>query len=341
MKLNLILLLLFFVFQSLSFAGEFEDIKRDFDLPKGKDGKTIDQRTTFFLIGKIENHRVQIVHFNDLDFTGGLAKKLGYPKTDDIGRTSGLVFKYFLDGSDGSLEINLQNWLFTNEIDEPNHRQFIEEESTVTIRSRLFLDGKKNQYIIIGLSFTNRVQKPFVLSYLQKFVHSLNGSTKRHDIGRPGDHNFLNAIIGYGGRYDILKYRHVAFYFVGEAELSGSTDFKDESGFTVRASANLDLGGWQGIENPILHVRVYYETTLFLDSLRDENFGVEVFLGVSLWKLYLQAGLYVCRFDSALDRRYEGKPSWNTGIFIMMRGRIPDEDDGGAVIKSVGSPPLS
>lgn len=325
--------LLFFSATAVLAKPDLEEIEKDFRIHEFRTDEQA-QRKYFFLVGRVVNHQVQLIHFNDIDLTGGAATALGYPSNKDTGRTAGFEFKYILEGSNASVEVNLQNWLFTKPVNPGSSSQYLEEDSTVAIRSRLFRDGNSNQYIIIGMSFTHRVKRPFMLAYIQQVFHSLNGSKDWQNVERRGTENLLHAIIGYGARYDIVKYRHVVFYFTGEAELQGSTKFLTESNFTVRGALNLDALGWpKDIDNPILHIQVFYETSLFIDNIRDEKFGMELFLGLALGHYFIQSGWIIARMHSDLGQEYYGKPQWQTGIIIRVKRIIEDPPIPDYVIK--------
>lgn len=322
--------ILIFLMTCTAFAAPIKDpldmIDKDFNYTRPVGVESSTGRQYFFVIGRVVGDSVEIAHYNDLDLTGGALNLIGVPRDNDLGRTAGVSFRFRLQGTSGSISVDIFNWLFSRELRPKSDIQYVEEETTVAIRSRLFRDGKDNQYIIIGFSFTNRVQKPFVTGFLQQWIHSAGAGRHRDDIHRDGSDNFLNGIIGVGGRFDILKYRHIALYFTGEAELSASTDFKHESGFTVRAAAHLDVGGWPaGIENPILSVQMFIERTMFLDSSVDQNVGVELMIGMAIRRYFMQAGFFVARMNEGLDREYEGGHSWTTGILLRATHRSVPE----------------
>jgi hypothetical protein len=76
------------------------------------------QSRRIIFLGKIKRSTLTIAHYNDLDLTG-IVEILGYPDDDDLGRTAGLVINYLLVGESGSLEVNLENWLFTQDSNNP------------------------------------------------------------------------------------------------------------------------------------------------------------------------------------------------------------------------------
>ncbi len=277
-------------------------------------------RTQVVMLGKVVNGRITIAHYNDEDLLG-FGEQLGFPRDDDMGRTAGLVVNYQLHTDDGSVEIDMQNWLFTrwtgNEDNEDE--QILEEVSTIQIRSRQFIDGNDNRWVIIGFSFTNQIERPFLMAFLQGFVHDINSnSATRWNVNRDGNSINLGGIFGVGGKYDILEHRSVTISATGELEVQPNTSFLDYGNVRVRASLELRWAAWQTTETPLLRVRFFAEQIQYFNGDRGGVVGGELFLGFSLGRFFVEPGLSVTRWVSRYDDVYEGGESWNMAIFIRV-----------------------
>lgn len=281
----------------------------------------------FFFLGKIIKGELYIAHFNDLDLTG-IAGLLGYPDDDDLGRTAGLVINYLMQGSDGSLEFNLENWLFSRETNNPDveDEQVIHERSVVSIRSRRFTDNNSNRYIIMGLEFGYDVQKPFIMSFVQKFVHDITPSRDRPIVGRDERSFMLTPIFGVGQRFDVVDNERINIYATGEIEAQASTAFFERSAIRARVRSGISVAGWQGIEPPLVKLSLLMEYAHFLDGGSESRIGLELSFGFRIGNSYIQPGIAVTRWTSRLDSDYEGDASWNTAIFIRI-SFLNDEDE--------------
>jgi len=276
--------------------------------------------TQVVMVGKVVDGRITIAHYNDEDLLG-FGEQLGFPRDDDMGRTAGLVVNYQLNTPDGSIEVDLQNWLFTrwtgNEDNEDE--QIIEEVSTIQIRSRQFIDGDDNKWIIIGFNFANHIERPFLMAFLQGFVHDINSnSATRWNVNRDGNSVNLGGIFGIGGRYDILEHRSITISATGELEVQPNTDFLNYGNVRIRASLELRWAAWQTTDTPLLRVRFFAEQIQFFNGDRGGVIGGELFLGLQLGRFHIEPGLSVTRWVSRQDDFYEGSESWNMAVFIRV-----------------------
>jgi hypothetical protein len=284
------------------------------------------------LLGRIERGTISIAHFNDLDLTG-VAGLLGYPDDDDLGRTAGLVINYLLEGERGSFEINLENWLFSQDTNNPDvdDEQTFSERSVVSIRSRRFTGNNQNQYVIMGLEFGAEVQKPFIMTFVQKFVHEITPSRTRPFIDRDHSDYFLNPIFGIGRNLDILQHEQINIFVNGELEAQASSDFFERSNVRVRASLNTSIAGWSDHDTPLIRLKLFLEHARYIDGEYETTAGLQMFIGINLGKVFFELGINVFYFDSELDRQYEGGGSWNTALFFRFTFR-PDRNENDDII---------
>jgi hypothetical protein len=281
-------------------------------------------------LGEIISNKVEFRHINDWDITSGLAPMLlGYPKTDDQGRTSGLGLFYDLRGTSGSLSIELENFLFSRKIPRQDRimGQEIEEDSSLRVVSRQFLDESGKKWILLGVSAGHRTQTAGVHSFIQSAFHTLNpGTSDREYLDRDQTTLSLQGIIGIGGKYSLIDTKHVDLIFGGEAFISPTLGLNERSSFTVRSSVDLNVSGYYE-EYPILSLGLFGEYSFLINGTKESVLGGKVSLGKVFRNVYYQASLFVVKWDRDLDRAYEGGASWTTGLslsatFINRRPKI-------------------
>jgi hypothetical protein len=277
------------------------------------------------LLGKISRGTLSIAHFNDIDLTG-ISRYLGYPNDDDLGRTAGLVINYLLEGENGSLEFNLENWLFSiaNGIED---EQTIEERSVVSIRSRRFTGNDNQSYMIIGLEFSNEVQSRFIMSFVQNFVHEITPSTHRPIINRSGNNFYVNPIFGVGGSYNILEHENINIYVTGELEAQASSRFLERSNVRLRSSLTTSLPVNSDHVTPLIRLRMFMEYAQFVNGEHESTFGLQLFFGINIGEVFFELGLSVYQFASRLDRLYEGEASYNTALVFRFSRRPRGEEE--------------
>jgi hypothetical protein len=284
----------------------------------------------FLFLGEIVSNRVEFRHINDWDLTSGLAPMLfGYPRTDDQGRTSGLSFSYAARGTRGSLSIELENFLFSREISKSDHltSQEIEEDSSLRIVSRQFLDEAGKKWILLGVSAGHRTQTAGIHSFIQTAFHTLNPKTSdREFLNRDQTSLFVHGLIGVGGKYSILDSKHVDLVVSGEAFISPTVGLNHRNSFTARSSIDLNFSGAYE-EYPIFSIGIFGEYSFLINGTHESVLGGKVSLGKVYRSVYYQASLFVVKWDKDLDRAYEGAPSWTTGIslsatFINQRPKV-------------------
>jgi hypothetical protein len=271
----------------------------------------------YAFIGRVIDQKVEFMVINDWDITSVL-KHLGYPRTDDFGRTSGLMLNYNVNGTEGNLNVELINWLFSERLETVGkvRRQNVEEEATLRITSRQFLDPKGDRWIILGVSANHRIQEPNVHSWIQGAFHTLNPMTGyRENVSRGGREIFLEGIIGAGGQFSIIDKPHVDIKITGEGVLVPTVGTMDRSRITL--SSSLDANYYlKQKEYPLFFASFFASYSYLANGEMESMIGAKTGLGVVYRNVYLQASLFVIRWDSALDRRYEGSASWTTGIAI-------------------------
>lgn len=290
-------------------------------------GKVADTKASELLPLK---ERLELLHINDWNLTGALSTSLGYPKTDDMGRTSGFVLKYRREGSGETLTVDLENWLFSERL--PNlgaqNRQQIEEENTLRIASRQFLDEEGSRWLVVGLSGTRRAQQEGVGAWIQANFHKLNAtSTERLNVPREGTETFVQALIGIGGKYPILESSHVDLVLSGEALLLPTLGEPSQNSIQIKSAVDLNFY-WSTKDLPVFQLGAFTDLRARVDGSLETAIGVRATVGLIIRRIQLEAGLFVVRWDGELDRRYERGASWTTGIMLAVssaRPQIPVE----------------
>jgi hypothetical protein len=277
-------------------------------------------RRTLFFLGELRGQEVEIHHFNDFNVMGNFSNSLGYPDTDDLGRTSGFMLSYRAEGTEGNISVELENWLFSQEIErneEGRRRQITEEESTLRIVGRKFLDEGGKTWILMGVSGTFRSQDDNTIANLiQSSFHKLNTSnSNRLNVARDGEVQFVQGILGVGGRYSIFEHDHVDLIISGEALLQPTIGMSERNNLTIRSAIDLNFYG-RNRELPIVTIGVFGEASYFSDGNFESVVGAELSIGAVYRNIYWKASLYCVRWDKEMDRRYEGEESWNFGLGI-------------------------
>lgn len=300
----------------------FEHILRSTVELESKNGEELSENTRprrFLFLGEIISNKVEFRHINDWDLTSGLAPILvGYPKTDDQGRTSGLGLFYDLRGSSGSLSIELENFLFSRKISSQDRLigQEIEEDSSLRVVSRQFLDESGKKWILLGVSAGHRTQTAGVHSFIQSAFHTLNPATSgREYLDRDQTTLSLQGIIGIGGKYSLIDTKHVDLIFGGEAFINPTLGLNERSSFTVRSSVDLNVSG-DYEQYPILSLGLFGEYSFLINGTKESVLGGKVSFGKVFRNVYYQASLFVVKWDRDLDRAYEGGASWTTGLSV-------------------------
>ncbi len=284
----------------------------------------------FLFLGEIISNKVEFRHINDWDLTSGIAPLLlGYPRTDDQGRTSGLNLSYESRGTNGTLSLELENFLFSRKVSRQGHltSQEIEEDSSIRLVSRQFLDESGKKWILLGVSVGHRTQSAGIHSFIQAAFHTLNPKTSdREYLDRDHTNLFVQGLIGIGGKYSLIDTKHVDLIIGGEALLNPTIGLSERNSFTVRSSIDLNISG--SYENyPILSIGLFGEYSFMVNGTQESVVGGKISLGKVFRSVYYQASLFVVKWDRDLDRTYEGAASWTTGIslsatFIHQRPEI-------------------
>ena len=277
------------------------------------------KRTLFFL-GELKGQEIELHHFNDINMLGDFSNRLGYPDTNDLGRTSGLTLSYRAEGTEGSITVELENWLFSQEIErnaEDRRQQITEEESTLRIVGRKFLDENGKAWVLMGVSGTFRSQDDgTVANLIQSSFHALNTSnSNRLNVARDGEELFVQGILGIGGKYSIFEHRHVDLTVKGEALLQPTIGMSERNNITVRSAIDLNFYA-RNRELPIVTLGVFGEASYFTDGNFESVVGAELSIGAVYRNIYWRASMYCVRWDKEMDQRYEGEESWNFGIGI-------------------------
>jgi hypothetical protein len=272
----------------------------------------------YFFIGRIINQKIEFMVVNDHDFlTGAQLRYLGYPDTDDFGRTSGLMLNYILNHENGSLTVSLEDWLFAKQIDRKDSmRQHVEEVATLRIASRQFLDDSGNTWVVLGVSVNERTQSPSFHSWLQNLVHTIDkGSDPRIYIARDGHQIYLEALLGVGGKYSIIKNRHIDISINGEVILTPSLGLADRSRISANSSIDFTYFG-KDQEYPRFFASFFGQYSLLANGERESKVGGKIGVGGVYRNVYLQLNVFIIRWDEDLDKRYEGGASWTTGLSV-------------------------
>lgn len=298
------------------FSDEFNFVtERSFGMNVGPSNGTRE----YILIGRIVDQKIEFMAINDWDITGQL-ERVGYPDTDDNGRTSGLMLNYSITGTKGSLAIELRNWLFSEALEpiDGNDRQQVEEEASLRITSRQFLDPQGNAWVVVGFSANKRVQEAAFHTMVQQAFHKLNhNSSPTISVPRNGEDYFIEGIIGVGGKYSILESSHVDILLKGEALLIPTMGNQDRNRLSLTSSLDLNLHGVRR-EYPFLYASLFGEYSFLTNGEKETIFGAKVGAGIIRKNIYYQANLFVIRWDSELDRRYEAGASWTTGVSLSV-----------------------
>ncbi len=297
----------------------------DFNFLRGQE-ETESKVKRIYYLGKIIDQKVEFMVINDWDITGVL-ERVGYPDTDDFGRTSGLMLNYVLNGENGSLTVQLENWLFSEELERINDqkRQHVEEEATIQITSRKFMDPKGNSWVVMGVSGNQRIEKAGLHSWVQEAFHTLNPkSSQRVAVARDGGELFLEGIIGLGGEFSILEKPHVDIKLRGEALLTPTLGYSDRNRITVTSALDVNIYGKKR-DYPLFFASLFGEYSLLVNGQEESTVGGKIGIGGIYKNVYLQANLFVVRWDTDLDKKYERGGSWTTGVSIGATFLAPRE----------------
>ncbi|MEN9723667.1 MAG: hypothetical protein RJB38_1653 [Pseudomonadota bacterium] len=276
-------------------------------------------------LGRVVGNRVEFLHINDWNLLGPVGTALGYPKTDDFGRTSGFVLNYRLNGELGSLQIQLENWLFAENLPPvagvPHQR--LEEENALRIVSRHFLDESAQEWVIIGVSATHRLQAEGIGAWVQKNFHKLNSNSRpRVNEGTGETEFFLHGLLGVGGQYSIFESKHVDLVLSGEGLLAPALGEASQNSIQVRS--NLDVNFYGNTKDvPIFQLGGFSDFRFRVNGQVESSVGVRAMMGAILRSWQVQAGLFVVRWDGELDRRYEHGESWTTGVMVSVGRAVP------------------
>lgn len=295
-------------FDSLTYKSEAQEKNTESDNP----------RKTIYYIGKIVDEKTELVHINDWNLLGSLGTSLGYPETDDEGRTSGTSITHTAEGAHGSLSVEVENWLFSEQTEEVDNVRYhnVEEETSVRVVSKHFLDEKGDKWVIVGVSATRTVQKEDIGAWLQENFHKLNpSSSKDVNLDRDGVENYVQGLFGVGGEYSIVDTDHVDLVISGEGILAPSIGIFSESSIIVKSALDLNVYG-KNKELPVLQIGVFAELALKASGQIETKIGAKVTVAKTFKRVRLEVGLFVIRWEGELDKRYEGGESWTTGILI-------------------------
>ena len=312
---------LLFIISSLVFSQENQEdhnlLGNDFDIINEDYQNTVPQR--YILIAKKINDELHIAHFNDLDLTG-IASLLGYPEDDDLGRTAGIMLNYRLYNMNSSLELNLENWLFSRSTNNPNvdDQQIIEENIAVSIRSRRLQNENSDQYIILGFEFRYDMQKTFIMSFLQKIIHDITPSRTRPIINRDQETFMLTPLFGIGLRFDFVKNSIINIYSSAEIEAHASSDFFERSHIRARVQTGIDFLSVRNNSPPRINLSFIFEYAQFLDGSTESQIGMSFSVCFRLKKGFITPGIAVTRWKSRLDYQYADGESWNTAVFVRL-----------------------
>ena len=294
------------------------------DLTVAASSKLIDGIKSFFYLGKIVNDKIELLHINDWNLTGPIGSAMGFPRTDDSGRTSGFVLTLSRTGENGSLSIQYENWLFTERLPDlgKKWRQVLEEENTLRVVSRHFLDEKGNKWVLIGVSGTYRSQREGLGALIQNYFHQLSSNRVQLNVERNGSDLFFQGMFGAGGKYSIIDKPYMDLVISGESYVAPSAGNFSQSNITVKPSMDLSFYA-QDKSLPTFRIGLFSEIRTRANGQIDTVFGGRITAGVIIKKVQIEAGLYVVRWDGEMDRRYEHGASWTTGIIVMV-SHAPD-----------------
>jgi hypothetical protein len=282
-----------------------------------------DAPSGFFYLGRVLKDRVEFLHFNDWNLAGPIGTALGYPKTDDFGRTSGFVLTYTRTGEKGSLTVQLENWLFSQRLPSVGgvQHQNVEEEYSLRLASRHFLDDEGNKWVLVGIAGTSRTQRAGLGAWIQENFHRTMGAGSfRVNEPRDGGENFVQGLFGVGGNYSILETPHVDVTISGEGLLSPAMGVLSQSSVSVKPSIDVDFYG-SSKELPFLRIGLFSDLRLRSNGRFENSIGGKATVAFLLRRYQLEAGLFIVRWNGELDRRYEGGASWTSGIMLSITGR--------------------
>jgi hypothetical protein len=281
------------------------------------------ERETVYIVGKVRGDKIEIAHFNDIDMTG-IARRLGYPANDDFGRTSSLLFSHTTYQENGSLSVEFENWLFTEMVgSEDDRKQHIEDDTTFRVASRQFLDNEGNKWIVLGASYHARSQSENFGSWLQTSFHTLSHTTffpeqgERMNIERDGRSEYLSGILGVGAKYSIFENDRVDLVLSGEVLLRPAVGNVDRSNITVKSVLDLNVYR-RNHDLPVFQPSLFFEGSALADGSFESKTGLKLTMGAYIKSVLLQLNIFVARFQSDLDERYQKGASWNTGIAITV-----------------------
>jgi hypothetical protein len=287
--------------------------------PLSRTSSSVERGTDLYL-GRIVEERIELLHVNDWNLLGSLGTAAGFPKTDDQGRTSAVLHTRTRTGTEGDLTVQIENWLFTEKLAKTpaGILQQVEEENTLRIASRQFLDHEGNRWLVVGVAGTSRSQREGVGSWLQEQFHKLNSSNNpRVNIPRDGAESFLQGLIGLGSKYSIIETPHVDLILSGQGLLAPTFGELSQNSVNVRSALDLNVYG-RTRKIPVLRIGLFSELRIRADGSTETVLGGRATLVTMIRRIQFETGLYVIRWDGELDRRYEGGASWTTGLMLAM-----------------------
>lgn len=300
----------------------------------GDDFATVEETKSnqMWLIGEVIDSSFRVVHTNDEDLFGFLHKSGLIPKDDDMGRTAALLLAYRIVGERGRIDVNLNNQLFARISDgytDDDDVQDILEETSLSVVARVIHNEDKKTYFIVGVNYTNLLEKPLVMTYLQDFVHEMGAGTPRTSLNGERNEHFARAIVGAGKTFQLVKKRSIAVSISTEftTEIATRVD-QTRTGFSI--SGTIEIGGWRDSNDPVFVINAEGNAYAHFDRM---EFWAKIELITRLKfkkdsKWYLELTAFVAYYDTELDNEFEGGPSFQTGISIRItRGRERRNDD--------------
>ena len=242
----------------------------------------------FFYLGKIVNDKIELLHINDWNLTGPIGSAMGMPRTDDFGRTSGFVLTLNRTGEKGSLSVQYENWLFTERLPDIGRmrRQILEEENTLRVVSRHFIDEKGSKWVLIGVSGTYRSQKEGLGALIQDYFHSLSGNRHYQDVERNGSDLFFNGLFGVGGKYSIIDKPYMDLVVSGESFVSPAVGRFSQSNVTVKPSMDLSFYA-QDKSLPTFRIGLFSEVRTRINGDIETTIGGKITAGVIIKKIQI------------------------------------------------------
>jgi hypothetical protein len=272
-----------------------------------------------YYVGKVTGQKVELIHVNDFNALGALGTAIGYPDTDDEGRTSAFILRRQIEGTKGSVTVELENWLFSKELyrnDKGETFQNVEEESTLRIASRQFLDESGQKWIVIGISGTTRQQREGLGSWIQENFHKLNSSPRpKYNVDREGDDFYAQAILGLGGKYSILDSEHVDLVISGEVLLNPTIGLVGEN--SIKINSAIDLYIYRSNDDlPVVTLGAFANYNFKANGDIDTSIGGKLAVAHQFKKVRVEIALFIIKWESELDRTYEGGASWTSGLML-------------------------